>query len=410
MSDMEGGTAMRVPRNAGLALVIVVALVLVWRVVVSGSVALLAGTTSADPNRTKAPLDVAAPDAHWRARLAQNPTDYAALVVLALQYEQQGRLAEAGAAMREALRLAPADEGTLLEASALYLRTGEEPNALIVLRRAVELNPTAGNAAWPIFAAALNSGRHDPFFAGAARDNPGWWPAFFDYACQSATEIDAVQRIFGVRAAAGTATTAERKCVIERLQHENRWAIAYQSWINSLPRDQQRRIGYIFNGEFEFPISNVGFDWVIVPQDGVNVETQSIQGARGRRALRIEFVRKRWVRTPVQQHLTLYPGKFRFEGRGRADGLDTWMGVQWGLYCLQADGGPGRQLAHSDRFRGTSEWVEFHDDFTVTKDCPVQVLRFELSNPNQEVTTPADVATRLNGNVWFDDFRVRSLD
>ena len=106
----------------------------------------------------------------------------------------------------------------------------------------------------------------------------------------------------------------------------------------------------------------------------------------------------------------LAPGKYRFEGRGRADGLDTWIGVQWGLHCLQPDGNPGRQLATSDRFRGTSEWVEFRDDFAVAKECPVQVLRFELANPRQDAGTPQDVVTRLNGNVWFDDFRVRSLD
>src|SRR6185312_7568916 len=132
-------------------------------------------------------------------------------------------------------------------------------------------------------------------------------------------------------------------------------------------------IGFVFNGGFEYPISNVGFDWLVPKQDGVNVEAQSIQGARGNRALRIEFVRKRWSGVPVQQYMVLAPGKYRFEGRGRADGLDTWIGVQWGLYCVQ-QGSPGRRLATSDRFRGTSEWVDFHDEFAVAKDCPVQLL------------------------------------
>jgi len=38
------------------------------------------------------------------------------------------------------------------------------------------------------------------------------------------------------------------------------------------------------------------------------------------------------------------------------------------------------------------------------------LLRFELANPRQDLSTPENVVTRLNGNVWFDDFRVRSLD
>ena len=77
---------------------------------------------------------------------------------------------------------------------------------------------------------------------------------------------------------------------------------------------------------------------------------------------------------------------------------------------MQNDGNPGRRLASSDRFRGTSEWVEFHEDFVLGKECPIQLLRFELASPRQDFTSPENVVTRLNGNVWFDDFRVNSLD
>ena len=147
-----------------------------------------------------------------------------------------------------------------------------------------------------------------------------------------------------------------------------------------------------------------------MPQDGVNVEAQSIQGARGRRALRVEFVRKRWSGAPVQQHLMLAPGKYRFEGRGRADGLDTWIGVQWGLYCWHDEGKAGT-AARAQRSLSRHVGVgRFPRRLHRGKDCPVQLLRFELANPRQDVSTPEDVVTRLNGNVWFDDFRVRSLD
>ena len=407
---MEAIAAAHFLRNARRAGVTLLALVLVWRVVVGGSGPLLEGSGSADPDRALAPLAVGAPDIQWRARLARNPTDYPALVILALQLERQGKAAEAAEAMRAALRLAPADERALLEAAGFHLRSGDEFQALTILRRAEELNPSAAGATWPVFTAALDGGRRDRFFVDAARDSPQWWPMFFAYACKAGRDSDALQRVFAIRAAQGNVSARERSCLIERLQRENRWAQAYQSWINSLPLEQRGRIGYVFNGDFEAPISNVGFDWVIAVQDGVHVDTQSIQGAQGRRALRVEFVRKRWAGSPVQQILLLVPGKYRFEGRGRADGLDSWVGVQWALHCLQADNSAPRQLARSDRFRGTSEWVSFHDDFVVTRDCPIQVLRLELANPRQDVATTENVATRLNGNIWFDDFRVRNLD
>ena len=393
--------------GVGLAIAIGLALIVAWRVLVSGSATLIPGDTAA---RRASPLETASPDALWRDRLARNPTDYPSLVVLALHLEQQGKIAEARSAIREAMKLAPADETTLLEAAAFHLRVGDEPAALVTLRRAVELNPTAAGKVWPVFTAILDSGRREDFFAAAARDKPWWWPNFFAHACASGKNTDAVERAFAMRAAAEGVTAAERKCMIERLERENLWTRAYQSWINSLPRQQRGRIGYVFNGDFETPISNIGFDWVAAAQDGVNVEAEAIQGAKGRRALRIEFVRKRWTRSPVQQVLMLAPGKYRFEGRGRADGLDTWIGVQWALHCLLDENKVGRQLARGDRFRGTSDWVDFHEDFAVGKDCPVQILRLELASARPDTSTPADVVTRINGNVWFDDFRVRSLD
>lgn len=403
-------TSARVPRGALLAITVVVAVLVVWRVAVSGTAAILERSGAADAALALVPLEGGTADSAWRARLARNPADFVALVVLALQLEQQGRNAEARDAMREAMRLAPADRQTLLEAAAFHLRAGEEAQALAILRRAVELYPGVRGDVWPVFAVLLDGGRREDFFAVAARDNPEWWPAFFGYACQKSVNVDAVQRVFAVRAIAGTVTADERRCIIGRLQRENRWTSAYQAWLNSLPQEQRQRVGYVFNGGFEAPISDVGFDWLTPAQDALTVDAQPVEGANGRRALRIQFVSKRWTGPPVQQYLMLYPGKHRFEGRGRSDGLETWLGVQWGLYCLAEAGTGERQLARSDRYMGSTPWEGFHEDFTVPKDCPVQLLRLELANPRRDATTPGDVAARLRGTLWFDDFRVKLLD
>ena len=44
------------------------------------------------------------------------------------------------------------------------------------------------------------------------------------------------------------------------------------------------------------------------------------------------------------------------------------------------------------------------------KDCPVQRLRLELANPRGDADTPGNVAARLSGTAWFDDFLIRGLD
>jgi len=401
--------------NAGLAILgVVVALVLVWRVVVTGTWALNDGRDwRTDERATTASLK-ATPDLLWRTQLARNPTDYAALVALALALERQGKPDDARAAMSEAQRLAPSDRQVLLEAGAFHLRLGDEAQALPILLRAVDLHPELRANVWPVLTQWLDGGRHVAALARVAGEGPAWWPAFFGHACAKSTHVAALEQLLAVRAAKGIAGIDETRCLIGRLQRENLWAQAYQVWINALPSAQRQRIGYVFNGDFESPLSNLGFDWTTPPQDGVGVETLPVQGMGGRRALRVELVDKRWGGPPVQQMLMLVPGRYRLEGRGRAEGLDTWLGVQWALYCqphgLPQASDPPRQLARSGRFLGTSAWEPIQAEFVVPGNCPVQTLRLELANPRRDADGPGNVAARLRGTAWFDDFRVRSLD
>lgn len=410
---MSAAGPLRSLRPGGMAfaaIAVVLALMLAWRVVGSGYRALQDGGAAAIGVRPTASFAADTPERAWRAQVAQSPADYVALVMLARELERQGRMPDARAAMDAALGLAPADRRVLLEGGALQLRAGDAAQALPLLARAADLHPDVREALWPVLAAALDGGHRDEFFAGIARADPEWWPEFFRYACGKSADPDALQRVFAVRTAAGIQGADERACLIDRLQRENRWAQSYQVWLNSLPVARRQRVGYVYNGRFEWPLSGAGFDWTVPPQDGVDVGIVPIEGAAGRRALRVEFVNKVWEAPPVQQYLMLFPGRYRLEGRGRADGLQSWLGVQWGLYCVAGDGRGPRQLARSDRFVGTSAWQALEGDFAVPGDCPVQVLRLELANPRRDADTPGAVVARLRGSVWFDDLRVRSLD
>ncbi len=400
----------RPARHLPAAALLAVALVLAWRAIVAAMNAGGDADRAMDLDPAPSKQATRTVEMAWRDRLAHAPHDYVALVMLARASEARGDVAQARAAMDEAVRQAPADRQTLLEAAAFHLRAGEAPPAMALLRRVADLYPDARSGLWSTMASGLDDGSLYPFFAGVARDNPEWWPEFADYACAKARDAGALQRILTVRAAAGTATARERRCIVGRLQRENRWPTAYQAWLNSLPPEQRQRIGYVFNGDFELPLSDLGFDWIVAPRDAAAVDTQPVEGAGGSRALKVEFLNKRWSGPPVQQYLMLDAGRFRFEGRGRADALQTWLGLQWGLYCLpQGTSGP-RQLARSGRFAGGSGWNRWQEDFRVPEDCPVQVLRLELANPRRDADTPGDVTVRLDGRLWFDDLRVRRLD
>ena len=326
-----------------------------------------------------------------------------------MRLEREGRRDEALAAIRQALKLAPADRVVLTKSAAALLKAGNDTEALGVLRQLADVYPTLSKAVWPVFAAAIDAPVHKQFFERATRDDPRWWPEFFDFACRQASAA-ALQSSLMARSAAGTATPSERRGAIDRLQREQQWAAAYQLWLNSLPAGERQRIGFIYNGGFESPLSNLGFDWVIQAQGGVVVATDWTAGANGRHALHLRFVNKRYTSWPIHEYLLLVPGRYRLEGRGRAERFDSWLGLQWGLYCQDAAGADVRQLARTEPLTGTSEWTAFRHEFVVGAGCPVQMLRLELANPKPGATTAGDAPVTLKGSLWFDDLRAVRID
>lgn len=403
------GVARRV-RATACTLALLVVLVAGWRVIVVGLEAARDPSGAAAWLRRPPAGSAEATAATWRRQLAGDPADHVALAMLARAREADGDLAGARAAMDAALRLAPADRQTLLEAGAMHLRSGELPQAMAALSRVVDLHPEVRAKVWPVLVAVLDTGRVDAVFADIARENPQWWPAFIGDACTTARDAGALYRLLEARARVGAIDAAERRCVIDRLQRDGLWPQAYQAWLNGLAAAERERVAHVYNGDFERPLTDVGFDWRIVRQDGVLVDVQGTAGANGRHALHVEFANKRWNEPPVRQPLLLAPGRYRFEGRGRADRLNSWLGVQWGVYCPPGRAAGARQLARTGPFLATSGWDAWQVVFDVPADCPVQVVRLELASPRPDLAAPGDVAARLDGSVWFDDLRIRGLD
>ncbi len=396
------------PRTFPVAIAGVIAAILAWRIIVTGVDAYQRSSGATGQIAAVSPLATQDPEAAWRRELARNPADYGALLTLALQAEADGKSDAAREAANQVLRLAPTDSVVLKQTASMFLRAGDDASALRILRRLLEFYPPEADFVFPVFTAALDSGRHADFFAAAAREDKSWWLGYFMVACNKAA-LGGLQSVFMTRVRAGITKVSEQRCLLDRLQQEGKWTTAYDYWLSVLPADRRQRIGLVFNGGFEFPISNLGFDWLTPRQDDVSVSTEFTDGVTDRRALHVKFINKRYAGPPVQQYLQITPGRYQMEGRGRADGLSSWLGVQWGLYCRDS-AGDGRQLAHSDPLLGSSDWTEFRQDFSVSKDCPVQILRLELSNPRRDAKVAGNVSVRLRGSVWFDDLKVRTLD
>jgi Tetratricopeptide repeat len=398
---------------SGATLVVgtIVALLLAWWVLVAGFRALHGADETNDAAFTQIVQGGAPPppDATWREQIARNPTDARPYRKLARVLEKEGKVEEARAGFEQALRLDPTHPQVLQDAAGFYLRAGDATRALPLLARAVELYPSRGTDVWPVFAGELESGRGAEFLLRAARENPPWWSRFFREVCAEAENEALLTQVFTVRADAGALTNAERTCLIGRMQRAGRWREAYEIWRASLPREQRGPAAPVFNGGFEWPLSNLGFDWIVPRQDTASVDAEPIDGAQGKRALRVTFVNKLYTATPIYQYLMLRAGRYQLEGLRRADGLESWLGLQWGLYCYADGDADLRQLARTEPFAGSGGWGEFRRDFAVPAGCPVQILRLELANPRRDANSPGAVPARLRGTLWFDDLEITPL-
>ena len=120
--------------------------------------------------------------------------------------------------------------------------------------------------------------------------NPSWWPGFFRLCLHERRNVPArctaVYR--GARSCRRGDAPTSGAASIERLQRDGQWTDAYLVWLNGLPLEQRQRVGYVFNGGFELPLSNSGFDWRVPAQDAA-VVTAEPGGRPDRQCVECEF-------------------------------------------------------------------------------------------------------------------------
>jgi len=413
---------MRTERSAGsligLAIASVMAIAIAWRVVVV-NMAEHFGRAATDAQDAMAALkwdarqaealyaeghndsETNPPEARKRLKAAilANPSDGRSYAALALIYEKEQNTAAADAAMATAGAMAPRRVDVQQDAAAYWMRRGDVRQAMehwnVVLKFAPEVWPKV----FPSLLLVAQDPRNHQAFAPLLKEEILWWPQFFRYVASNAQRLETVRALYSLQLKGPNDATPEAlKAYLERLQREGYWTESYFAWLNSLPNDQTKSVGNIFNGGFEEPLSNLGFDWISTPAGYILVETAPTYGITGQRALHVVFRGPRQRFRHFGQYLMLPAGEFSLRGRARPESLETQGAVQWGVYCLDGD----EALGKSERFAGTDQWRHFSFQFTVPADCPIQLLRLEVAGR-------AWLDYETKGGIWFDDIAVDRL-
>lgn len=387
---------------------------LAWRIVVLGMAEQHArelddpaGALAWQPDHAHARLmaglaaskDADAAIAHLRAAIEANPAEGRAYVALGRLLEARGDADGARQAMEIAAQLAPQRSDVQREVAAYWMRQGDLERALThwntVLRHRGDLRA----AVFPELLQLVGDPASRAALMPLLEQPVPWWPAFFIHAADKAPDIDTPRVLFGLTQGGPNAPNEDMlRAWLARLQRDGQWLEAWFVWLNSLDKPAIGRLGNLYNGSFEAPISNLGFDWISHRHPAVSLDTAATYDSSGERALRVTFRGPRIQFRHLYQYLMLPPGKFLLQGRVRPDNLQAPQGMQWALYCL----GANQPIAATERFRGSEPWTRFRTEFEIPQGCPVQLLRLELAG---NIRLDFDA----KGTIWFDNLSIEQV-
>ena len=230
--------------------------------------------------------------------------------------------------------------------------------------------------------------------------NPTWRRHLLTSLASSELELDQVVAFFIKLNSQSKLDSGEYVLLINRLNKENRYMQSYVTWANLIPKNQQKFLGNIFDGEFELPFEDqVGaFAWAVREVDGAQTVQMSTRGTFGENSLLVDFDGRRVPYANLSQLLVLPAGQWQMSFRAKAENLDTNRGLIWRVVCQG-----GGTLAESAAMRGQFNWKEMSFQFNVPENCQGQQLILMIP-----ARIPAE--TLINGSLWLDSVKIQQVD
>ena len=173
----------------------------------------------------------------------------------------------------------------------------------------------------------------------------------------------------------------------------------------SAAKSLPKRIGFVFNGDFELPLSGSAFDWILNAggefREGylAAIRPETAITSHGK-VLNVRFTR-RAIQSPIaRQYLVLPPARYQLSYLSKATPQIGANAPTWKLICVEN----GNNLIKEDWFDTEygNDWKRHTVSFSVGPQCSGQLL---LLDAKSKLTA----LEGLQGSVLIDDVRAERL-
>lgn len=336
--------------------------------------------------------------------------------------------------VHEALREAPVSARGFAILGALAVRTGEAGNADAYMAQAIKLSLRERRAAGWLLGRRFDSGNYlealryadllarttpgqfrtfAPYlgrlaetpasagaFAAVIKDNPPWRQAFFQSLKGNIGDPRTpLSLLLMLKSTESPPVREELKSYTALLLDNGLYELAQNAWLQFLSAEQLSKAGFVFNGGFDFPLSDSPFDWTFGSSKGLVIDRFARSEKAGDPALLIEFGGGRIEAVLLRQLTLLAPGDYVFKGTARNE-IKARRGVKWTVVCAGASGVELASLAIPTR-PNAQTWNAFELALTVPKtDCRAQWLQLEA-----DARSPSE--TMITGRLRLDELEIQ---
>ena len=331
--------------------------------------------------------------ADLRSRIAANPGDSKAYAQLAFA----DRAAGADRQLDAAAQLAPTNANVTAMIAAQALERQDWPSAIAPLIHLVEYGHNDKAA---LVLARLVAGGGWRLLAQHVAAGTRWLAPVLGQMPNAKGPFSAALPLITLALDHGVLSPAELMPYVRQLKSAGAWGDAYSLWVAL----HQRTLPTLYNGSFDQPFEEGGFDWEVTAQHPIS-RSGAIVGRTGdpkRGALLdIRFTGRPIAMPLVRQDVFVAPGRYRLRGDYRAMQLRMEQGLAWTLRCTS---NAQAQVTRSQSLGDTGNaWRPFEFVFAISPECG-SVASLQL-----ETFTPFEATVGSRGRAAFDALSLEQL-